>query len=189
MRTAQTVTTAGPAGVHAGQAEIAAAMFRTVFETALRLGSEPAPDRGQDCLRYCAGAGRSRTFGARADQVRAVRQFVRAGLAGHPAADAAVLVASELATNSVAHSGSARDGGVFVVHLAEVNATEVAVLLTETRGQGMPAVREAGPDAESGRGLAVVHALTSLFRIADTGEVRSLLAVIPAKPRGSDDGN
>jgi hypothetical protein len=82
--------------------------------------------------------------------------------------------------NSVAHSRSGRDGGSFVVHLAEVSASHVAVLLTELRSPTAPAGQDPGLGAESGRGLAVVRSLTSLFRVADVGDVRSLLAVIPA---------
>jgi hypothetical protein len=48
-----------------------------------------------------------RTFHGRADQVGQVRRDIAAQLAGCPAADDAVLVASELAANSVVHSASA----------------------------------------------------------------------------------
>ncbi len=48
-----------------------------------------------------------RTFQGRADQIGQVRRGIASHLAGHPAADDAVLIASELATNSVLHSASA----------------------------------------------------------------------------------
>ena len=48
-----------------------------------------------------------RTFHGRADQVGQVRQGIARHLAGCPAADDAVLIASELAANSVMHSASA----------------------------------------------------------------------------------
>jgi len=48
-----------------------------------------------------------RTFPGRADQVGLVRRDIASHLAGHPAAADAVLIASELATNSVLHSASA----------------------------------------------------------------------------------
>jgi serine/threonine-protein kinase RsbW len=164
----------------AGEQEVAVAMFRSVFGAPLRLGTECAPGCGRACTLGCEGEDLSRAFRARADQVRRVREFVRAALASHPATDDAVLVASELAANSVAHSRSGRDGGIFVVHLAEVDAARVAVLLTELRSPTAPAVQDPGLGAESGRGLAVVRSLTSLFRVADVGDVRSMLAVIPA---------
>ena len=48
-----------------------------------------------------------RTFHGRADQVGRVRRDLARHLAGCPAADDAVLIASELAANSVLHSASA----------------------------------------------------------------------------------
>ncbi len=48
-----------------------------------------------------------RTFHGRADQVARVRREIAAHLDGCPAADDAVLIASELAANSVRHSASA----------------------------------------------------------------------------------
>ena len=48
-----------------------------------------------------------RTFHGRADQVGQVRRDIARHLAGCPAADDAVLIASELAANSVLHSASA----------------------------------------------------------------------------------
>ena len=50
-----------------------------------------------------------RTFHGRADQIGQVRRDIASHLAGHPAADDAVLIASELATNSVLHSASAAE--------------------------------------------------------------------------------
>jgi anti-sigma regulatory factor (Ser/Thr protein kinase) len=160
--------------------EIAVAALSRALDAALRLGSTCVSGCEGVCTLGCERRDRSRVFQARADQVRKVREFVRAALAGHAAADDAVLVASELAANSVAHSRSGRDGGIFVVHPAEVSATHVAILLIESRGPTAPATQDPGLSAESGRGLAVVRSLTSLFRVADVGDVRSLLAVIPA---------
>ncbi len=54
-----------------------------------------------------------RTFHGRPDQVSQVRREITAHLAGSPAADDAVLIASELAANSVMHSKSA--GAFFTI--------------------------------------------------------------------------
>jgi two-component sensor histidine kinase len=48
-----------------------------------------------------------RMFHGRADQVAQVRRDITLHLAGHPTADDAVLIASELATNAITHSASA----------------------------------------------------------------------------------
>jgi serine/threonine-protein kinase RsbW len=156
------------------------AMFSSVFEAALRLGSERGPGCTTDCVLGCGGAGRSQMFAADPVQMRAVRGFVRRALAGHPAAGDAVAVASELAANSVQHSGSGRSGGLFTVHVAAVNDGAAELVLTELRGDDFPQAQDAGPDAECGRGLVVVRSLTSEFRVHDVGEIRSLLAVVPA---------
>nr|MDQ2815124.1 ATP-binding protein [Actinomycetota bacterium] len=59
------------------------------------------------------------TIPALPEQVRVARAFV-AGVLGrsHPHADLALLLASELVTNSVRHSGSAAPGGLVMVTVA-----------------------------------------------------------------------
>lgn len=124
-------------------------------------------------------------FGGTADQVRVVRLFVRQHLAGHPAAADAVMVVSELATNSIMHSATRRAGGQFLVCAAVTGDRQAAMIVTDQGGPFRPGRRVAGRDGESGRGLAVVRSLTSLFRICshETGH-RSFIAVITARPGG-----
>lgn len=57
----------------------------------------------------------ARSFPGRADQIRRARGFLAVLLGGYPAADDAVLLASELAANAVAHSASGQPGGVFTL--------------------------------------------------------------------------
>ena len=67
--------------------------------------------------------------------------------------DTAALLVSEVVTNAVLHG----DGTV------EVRADVRDVVLrveVEDDGPGVPALRDAGPDAEGGRGLALVEALS-----------------------------
>ncbi len=177
---------AGQAGVQAGQDESAVTVFRREVEAALGPGSERWPGCGPDCVLGCGGTGQSQMFLGVPGQVRAVRDFVRLALAGHPAADDAVAVASELAANSVAHSGSGSSGGMFTVHVTALSAASAGLAVTELRGDDYPAMQEAGPDVESGRGLAVVRSLTSLFWVSDADKIRTLLATIPAPSRGVD---
>lgn len=56
-----------------------------------------------------------RTFPGRPDQIRHARQCLAEILDGCPVADDAVLCLSELASNSVIHSDSAKPGGTFTV--------------------------------------------------------------------------
>ena len=57
------------------------------------------------------------SFPGRRDQVRCARAFVARFLDGHPAADDAVLLISELAANACAHSDSGRPGGSYMVRI------------------------------------------------------------------------
>lgn len=180
------VAAASPASTYAEQAEVAVAVFRSAVGAALGMGNERWPGCGPHCVLGCGGAGQSQMFRAVPCQVRVVRDFVRLALAGHPATDDAVVVASELAANSVAHSGSGRAGGMFTVHVVPLGADAVGLAVTELRGNDFPEVREAIPDSVSGRGLAVVQALTSLFWMLDAGEIRILLATVPAPPGGGE---
>lgn len=120
-----------------------------------------------------------------AGQVRLVRQFVRAQLAGHPACDDAVMVASELASNAVAHSASRAAGGRFVVHATLLRSGNAGVMVTDEGGPlTLPVPAGADAEAESGRGLAVVRALSCSLRITDHDGLRSFIAEMP----GGGDG-
>jgi len=73
-------------------------------------GNQPATARtaaGQHGQAAEPAAWYQRTFHGRPDQVARVRREIAAHLDGCPAAPDAVLIASELAANSVTHSGSA----------------------------------------------------------------------------------
>lgn len=124
-----------------------------------------------------------RVFDGTPDQVRAVRQFVREHLAGHPAASDAIVVASELATNSSLHSTSSRPGGQFLVHAAVTGDRQARLIVTDQGGAFRRGRRAHGRHGESGRGLTVVRSLTSLFRICshDSGH-RTLIALITTTP-------
>jgi len=123
-------------------------------------------------------------FRGTGDQVRAARRFVRASSAGHPATANAVLVDSELAANAVAHSVSGHTGGRFMVHLANFGTESLIVMVTDQGGPGRPHMVDAGADAESGRGLAVIEALTTFLTWFDNDPLRSVLAVVPPEPSG-----
>jgi serine/threonine-protein kinase RsbW len=131
-----------------------------------------------DCLAKSLGS--SRTFRGTSDQIAAVRCFVRSAFGNHLASDDAVLVASELAANAVAHTASGDEGGTFTVHLATVSAERVAMFVTDQGGPTVAKARHADVDAESGRGLDIVTAIASLFVVAGNVDWCGVLAVIPA---------
>jgi anti-sigma regulatory factor (Ser/Thr protein kinase) len=92
------------------------------------------------------------TYPGRADQVRHARRAVARHLAGCPAKDDVVLIASELASNAIVHSASR---GEFFTVRAELHADYVWV---EAEDLGGPWRR--APHDDRPHGLDVVEALT-----------------------------
>ena len=97
---------------------------------------------------------REQVLPARPDQVRVARAFLATVLAGCPAADEAILCASELATNSCLHSASRKAGGTFTVR-AEVH--EGNYVWIEVEDNGGPWNQHAHPDGRP-HGLDIVRA-------------------------------
>src|ERR1700735_3011131 len=101
------------------------------------------------------------TLAGRGDRARAARWFAGEVLGpGHPCGDVAVLLVSEIFSNSVRHSGSGAAGETVTV---AVRAGEgiVRVEVIDRAGPGMPELRPAGRDAEGGRGLQLVAAFAA----------------------------
>jgi anti-sigma regulatory factor (Ser/Thr protein kinase) len=102
------------------------------------------------------------TIPAVPEQVRVARAFVAGVLReSHTHAEAALLLVSELVTNSVRYSGSAVPGGVVKVTV-EVGDETVRVEVTDRCGDSVPVLPSAVPadaEAEGSRGLWLVDAL------------------------------
>jgi two-component sensor histidine kinase len=81
---------------------------------------------------------------------------------GHPCGDSAVLLVSELFSNSVRHSSSGVPGETVTVTVA-VRARDgvVRVEVTDRSGPGVPEWVSAARDAEGGRGLQLVASLAA----------------------------
>ncbi len=92
-----------------------------------------------------------RTFHGRADQVRQVRREIAAHLDGCPAADDAVLIASELAANSVLHSQST---GEFFTVRCQASPDYVWVEVEDLGGPWHPR-----PPGDRPHGLDIVQTL------------------------------
>lgn len=99
--------------------------------------------------------GWSRAFPATTKHIRESRQFLAGLLAGHPAADDAILGLSELATNATLHSRSREPDGSFLVRV-ERRGNHIRVEVTD---QGGPWRQHAPADDQTGRGLLVVTRL------------------------------
>ena len=96
------------------------------------------------------------------EQVRAARAFVGRTLGSdHPCAFIAVLLVSELVTNSVQHSSSRGPDGIITITVTGI-ADGVQVEVADAGGMSVPAVRRAGGDMdEAGRGLCLVNDLST----------------------------
>jgi serine/threonine-protein kinase RsbW len=100
-----------------------------------------------------------RVFLGSRHEVRNVRAFVGEAVNGCPVADDVILLASEVATNAVAHTASGK-GGTFtvVVHLGD---RVIRVEVHDDGSESSPDVRTAEELAGSGRGLGLVESLAT----------------------------
>ena len=107
-----------------------------------------------------AGAIReSAAFAGQPDQVREARAFVFRLLGpSHPCGDVAVLLASEMVTNSLRHGGSAGPGEAVTVTVVVWDAG-VRVEVTGRKAESVPVLRPSDDEAEGGRGLRLVEDL------------------------------
>lgn len=105
------------------------------------------------------------------ESVREARAMVRRALGGHhPAAGAAALCVSELATNAIAYTRSGLPGGSFAVSLREVPGG-VLIRVADGGARGMPA-RDGRAPGEHGRGLQIVAALSAGWGTGRAGRGR-----------------
>ena len=101
----------------------------------------------------------SATFAGRPDQVREARAFVGRLLGpSHPCGSVAVLLASEMVTNSLRHGGSAGPGEAVTVTVVVWDAG-VRVEVTGRKADSVPVLRRPDDGAEGSRGLRLVEDL------------------------------
>ncbi len=121
-----------------------------------------------------------RSFPGRADQVKAVRQFVGFLMSGSPKADDVVLAADELVSNAIRHSRSGAPGGLMVVEVRRWHGNGASIAVTDQGGIGEPRCRsiiEADELDEGGRGLATVAAVSSSWGCHGNTSGRTVTAV------------
>jgi len=120
-----------------------------------------------------------RVLPGRADSAEAARRLMRELLgSAHPALDTAMLLISELVTNSVMHSRSGRPGGTVTVAVSTGSAG-VLIQVRDDGGRTEPhvvAFQPAGADwvsgTEHGYGLLLVEALADTWGTTSTREGR-----------------
>jgi hypothetical protein len=99
------------------------------------------------------------------ESVRLARRMVARVLGGWPAADAAVLAVSELATNSVRWSRSGHADGTYLVQVAVTPVTSAVVFVAD-RGIGRTFETDG---LDGGRGLQIVASIAQAWGIARPG--------------------
>lgn len=114
-------------------------------------------------------AGESVTIAGRPERVAAARAFASAVLGRqHPAGETAVLLVSDLVTNSVRQSASGLPGRmVTVTVLSGGDVTRVQV--TDLSGITVPALRPVVSGTTGGRGLHLVDALAARWGFEQDG--------------------
>jgi anti-sigma regulatory factor (Ser/Thr protein kinase) len=86
----------------------------------------------------------------------------------HPRIDDALLIASELVTNSVTHSRSGQGGHVTIMLEGSSTHTVQLTVIDDGADSAKPSVRE-DPYAEDGRGLLIVEQLADAWGV-DVGD-------------------
>lgn len=95
------------------------------------------------------------TLACQARQVGAARRFVAAAIGPHRDSGTAVLLVSELATNSCTHSTAAQ----MTIAVTDLGSGIIRIEVTDGTGTSVPAPRQAGLASETGRGLHLVSEL------------------------------
>ena len=110
---------------------------------------------GHDGAAVPTARSKRRVFPGRTDQIAKARDFTRRVLAPCPVLDEAILLASELAANAVAHTVTG-SGGHFEVIIYR-DETLVGIAVRDGGSDIAPAARPLDEMAEDGRGLCLVE--------------------------------
>lgn len=125
-----------------------------------------------------------RVFRGDTSQVPLVRDFIRRYLDGWPCPAAAVedivLCATELAANAVCHSRSGLPGGHLTVQVVVRPGKWVEVAVEDAGGPWV--TRDMGDNAECGRGLQIVSALSTQTGVVAGGHGRTVWFRCPWNP-------
>ncbi|MGH3193285.1 MAG: ATP-binding protein [Streptosporangiaceae bacterium] len=130
-------------------------------------GYPVSPQRGGAVL----GMSHRLVIAGRPEQVSAARAFIRQVLGSdHPGVERAILLTSELVTNSVRHSDSRHEGGTVTITVTAA-PERIRVEVIDDGGPTVPAVRPGDDLTENGRGLRLVeaYALTWNYRRSAAG--------------------
>jgi hypothetical protein len=120
----------------------------------------------------------SGVFPGTADQLSAVRRFVRAQLGDHPALGDAVQAASGLAARAITQTASGNPGGLFLVHVTALSSAHAAVLVTDQGARQRQASRcRTSAGQEPGRCPDIVTVITAVSGPFGGCSMRTFLAI------------
>ena len=130
-----------------------------------------------------------RTFEGRPEHLTTVREFTRYVAGDRDGADLMEMVASELAGNAIQHSQSGGPGGRFMLQVLDFR-DRWQIRVIDEGGPTVPHICELtsfesaddldklGDEAEAGRGLAMVAAVSSAWGVAGDQKAREVWAEI-----------
>jgi anti-sigma regulatory factor (Ser/Thr protein kinase) len=123
----------------------------------------------------------ARHFDCQPESVAGARQFVRELLSEEPReiVEAAELMTSELATNSVRHADSDFELAILL------SREEIRVEVSD-RGQGQPVPRSPTPQEQSGRGLQIVQALSKDWGITPSPGGKLVWFTLPLRTHAGE---
>ncbi|KUJ37303.1 hypothetical protein ACZ90_70350 [Streptomyces albus subsp. albus] len=118
------------------------------------------------------------------EEVTRARRWTRDILSGHPCADDAELIVSELGANALMHTASGGGTGSFHVTLSLLPQT-VAISVTDAGGSPQnPTVTKADEDDTHGRGLNIVMNLACRLDITGNQHGRTVTAELHTSQPG-----
>lgn len=113
----------------------------------------------------------SHAFPAIPDQVPGARRFLASLLDGSPLAGDSLVCLSELVTNAIQHSRSARPGGQFIVRAA----FDAGTFRVEVEDQGGHWAPRADPGGQRGRGLLIVSQLAARWGFTTSSDTSRIV--------------
>ncbi|MFI7037877.1 ATP-binding protein [Microbispora rosea] len=122
----------------------------------------------------------SRHFLGSPASVTEARRFITATLGAWPVVESAELIVSELATNAVRHTASARFGGKFIVSI-QAEPDQVWLGVADEGGPGVPRLVRPSDD-EGGRGLFLVASLADNWGVYGNQAGRTVWALLKVDP-------
>lgn len=105
--------------------------------------------------------------------------FVTALLSGRACCHPARQIASELASNAVAHTASGQPDGWFVVHVLLFPDRVRVCVFDLGHPHNTPTLKNSAPDQETGRGLSLVAALAAQWGVQGDAAGRTVWAELP----------